>query len=65
MYDYDFIYEQNFYLCITEEAKELIGEGGRESICRIHCTQALVLAMQEYITLFDKNKSLKKQTLSK
>ena len=24
VYDYDFIYEQNFYLCITEEAKELI-----------------------------------------
>ena len=24
MYDYEFKYEQNFYLCITEEAKELV-----------------------------------------
>ena len=36
MYDYDFIYEQNFYLCITEEAKELI-------LNVRDCTQALYM----------------------
>ena len=24
MYDYDFKYGENFYVCITEEAKELV-----------------------------------------
>ena len=41
VYDYEFKYGENFYLCITEEAKELILNVSTCTCSNMHCVFTL------------------------